>query len=82
MLTMKIRVRLHATLRPYLPPLTEGNLLEVELPAGATAGDVARALGIPEGFAGVAFSGGEKREMHDALQPGEELDLFPPLAGG
>ncbi len=77
-----MRVRLHAGLRGYLPPGASDNVVEIDVPAGASAATVARALGIPEGFAGVAFAGGEKCEMTAALRPDDELDLFPPLAGG
>ncbi len=77
-----MRVRLHAGLRSYLPADATDNFVEIEVPAGATAATVARALGIPDGFAGVAFARGEKCDMRAPLRPDDELDLFPPLAGG
>jgi len=44
---MKVKVRLFASLEPYLPPGAAQNQAEVDVPDGATARDIVAALGLP-----------------------------------
>ena len=79
---MRVTVRLHATLRKYLPAGADGNAVSVELSPGATVADAVARLGIPPDHAKMMVSGGEHLEPTAVLRDGQELNLFPPLAGG
>lgn len=78
---MRITVRLHATLKKFLPPGTNGSAA-LELPDGATVGDLISHLGIPPGHTKVMVSGDAYLETTTVLHDGQEVNLFPPLAGG
>jgi molybdopterin converting factor small subunit len=79
---MRVTVRLHATLRKYLPAGADGNAVSVELSPGATVADAVARLGIPPDHAKMMVSGGEHLERTSVLRDGQEVNLFPPLAGG
>jgi len=53
-----VQVKLFATLRRYRPGLKMGQALAVELPAGATVGQLIRELGLPEEEVRMVFVNG------------------------
>lgn len=73
---MKITVRLHASLRRH------GDAFERELDAGATVADLLAVLPFPPEHAGMIVCGDRQLAMNSALRDGQEINLFPPLAGG
>jgi len=79
---MRVRVKLHGTLRKYLPAGSSENFVEVDLPNGATVGEAVSRLAIPPAHAKMMVSGNEQLEPTAVLRDGQELNLFPPLAGG
>jgi sulfur-carrier protein len=79
---MKVRVKLFATLRKYMPAGAGGDTVTLELPDGAAACDAIAALGIPADRARMIVSSNEQLAPTSALQDGQEIDLFPPMAGG
>ena len=74
---MHVHVKLFASLRNFGPERQT-----LELPAGATIGDVVRALGIPGTVKLLRIVNGEHRPENELLKDGDELALFPPIAGG
>jgi len=79
---LKVKVRLHATLRRHTP---EGyqNRLEVELEEGATVASLLRKLNLgmePEHL--LIVTNRRRIEPEDALADGAKIDLFPPISGG
>lgn len=74
---MKVSVKLFASLRKFGP---ERQALEV--PDRATIDDIVRALGIPATIKLLRVVNGEHRAANDRLRDGDELALFPPIAGG
>ncbi len=78
---MKVEVRLHAILKQWAPPGSEGAVC-VELPQGATVGDLIARLGIPARHAAMILSGDESLDASAVLRDGQEVHVFPPLAGG
>jgi len=54
----------------------------VELPDGATIADLIASLRIPPGHAAMMVSGDEHLGTSSVLRDGQEIHLFPPLAGG
>jgi len=79
---MKIQVELYATLSKYLPPGAEGRKAMVELPEGATVGDLLKHLAIPAEIAALLLVNGTHRPPETVLKDGEVIAMFPPLAGG
>ncbi len=79
---MHVTIRLHATLRKYVPAGTDGNAVRLDVPDGATVADAIERLGIPPAHAKMLVSGGEHLEPTAVLRDGQEVNLFPPLAGG
>lgn len=78
---IKIEVRLFATLTAYLPG-GEGNAANMELPDGATVGDLVQMLAIPDDLPRVTLVNGRNAELDQPLLSGDVVTLFPPLAGG
>jgi molybdopterin converting factor small subunit len=79
---MKVEVRLFATIRPYLPAGASGDSVSLDLSPGATVRDVVESLKIPGELACLTVVNGRDAEPDQVLAPGDELALFPPLAGG
>ena len=74
-------VRLHAILKKHLPPDANGTAV-IELPDGASVADLIAHLKIPPKHTGMMVSGDEYLETTTPLREGQEVNLFPPLAGG
>ncbi len=79
---MNVEVRLFATLQTYLPAGAEGDGISLDLPAGATVRDAVESLKIPGELACLTVVNGRDADWEQVLAPGDELALFPPLAGG
>jgi len=79
---MKVEVRLFATLQRYLPAGTEGDCVSFDLPADATVRDVMESLKIPAELACLTVVNGRDADLDQVLGPGDEVTMFPPLAGG
>jgi molybdopterin converting factor small subunit len=77
---MNVTVRLYATLRDLSPG--RGTSVTVDLVPGATIADVVKTLGIPDDAVRLAFVDGIARDETWILKPGDEIGLFPPIAGG
>jgi molybdopterin converting factor small subunit len=77
-----IEVRLFANLARYLPPGTRGDAVRLEVPDGATVGDVVRRLAIPGELPGLLLVNGRDAERDRPLRPGDVVTIVPPLAGG
>ena len=74
---MKEKVKLFALLRQFGP-----DEQTVELPEGTTVDDVVRSLKLPGTIRLLRIVNGEHRPADHVLKDGDELALFPPIAGG
>lgn len=79
---MRVRVKLFATLNQYVEGVRSGIPFDVELPDGATVGDLVNHLNLPREEVKVAFIKGRARPMDWSLEPGDEVGIFPPVGGG
>ena len=79
---MRVEVKLHATLVPFLPPGSRDGAAVVDLAAPATVASLIQALAIPEDLARVVLVDGQDVPDRHELRPGSVVDIFPPLAGG
>ena len=74
---MNVTVRLFASLRQFGPD-EQANAF----PEGTTIDDVVRALRIPGTIRLLRIVNGRHRPADHVLMDGDELALFPPIAGG
>ena len=77
-----VYVKLFATLRHLRPGLGIGEAFPVELPEGATVGDLVRELELPKDQVKLVFVNGLIRELDHVLADGDEVGIFPPVGGG
>ncbi|MCE5204164.1 MAG: MoaD/ThiS family protein [Coriobacteriales bacterium] len=83
---MHVRLALFATLTPYLPEPSEADESTthertIDLPDGATVGQVISSLGLPD-EPRVVFVNGRHADDDGILADGDRLAIFPPVAGG
>lgn len=79
---MKVKVRLHATLRKMMPDGPQ-NRLTLDLPDTATVAELLQALEISASPDHVmALIGNRRVEPDHPLTDGIEVQLFPPISGG
>lgn len=82
---MRVDVKLFASLRKKLPPDSgrPAGKGTVELPDAATLADLIHHLDIPPDLAQMVLVNGEQtREFGNALTAGDQVSIFPPVAGG
>jgi molybdopterin synthase sulfur carrier subunit len=77
MFGMNVKVKLFASLRAFGP-----DEQVVELPDGTTIEDVVQILRIPGTIRLLRIVNGEHRPADHILTNGDDLALFPPIAGG
>ena len=77
-----VRVKLFATLRRHYPDLGIGEAMPVELPDGATIGQLIKSLRLPANEVKVVFVNGIVQGEEYALNDGDEMGVFPPVGGG
>lgn len=79
---IRVAVRLYASLRSYGPDLPVGAPVMVEMEEGASVADLVARLRIPLAEMRLAFVNGRNQESDAILRTGDEVGLFPPIAGG
>ena len=79
---MIVHVKLFATLRRQFPHLELGESMPVELPNGATVGQLLENLCLPADQVKVVFVNYVVREEGYKLNDGDEVGVFPPVGGG
>jgi molybdopterin converting factor small subunit len=80
---MHVRVKLMASLRNKLPPDAKGGVVDLELEPGASVAAVLDRLGIAGGQVHlVMINGVMELDRQRLLLAGDELTVFPPVAGG
>jgi molybdopterin converting factor small subunit len=77
---MIVHVRLFAEYRD-LSPSPDGTLV-VDMPMGATVGEVLAHLKIPLDKPKILLANGVHVEQAQELREGDVLSIFPPVAGG
>jgi len=79
---MYVRVKLFATLARYFGDATAGTPFEIEAPDGSTLADLVNQVRLPRDEVKVLFVNGRSRSMDWVLTPGDEVGIFPFVAGG
>ncbi len=83
---MKLRVKLYASLKPYLPEGTPKNEADIEIPRGASVQSVLDGFNMPEGLYKLVLVNGifiypEERASRCFVED-DVLAIWPPVAGG
>jgi molybdopterin converting factor small subunit len=80
---IKVRVRLYAFLAErHSEDVRPGAPLDLDLPEGTTVASLVTHLGLPEDEVKLTVVNGRLRDGEHRLQAGDEVGLFPPIAGG
>jgi molybdopterin converting factor small subunit len=79
---IRVKLKLYATLRKYKPELGHGEAAPLELRDGATLRDLLAAIGIPAAETKQCFVNAVGQELDFILHDGDEVGVFPPIAGG
>jgi molybdopterin converting factor small subunit len=81
---MRVRVKLFATFRQYLPSGSQEGAYDLEVPAGTHARQLLLELGVPAAKSDVIviMVNGRHCPEDQALEEGDVLSAFPPIAGG
>ncbi len=79
---MIVQAKLFATLRRQYPHVGIGESMPVELPDGATVGQLIEHLHLPADQVKVIFVNGIVREEEYVLDEGDVVGVFPPVGGG
>jgi molybdopterin synthase sulfur carrier subunit len=89
--SMKVSVKLYSLLvqsvgekNLKLQPgaIRSGIPFEVNIPSGSTLQDLARSLSLPEDLVKIVFVNGVQQKLSYQLQAGDQVGMFPPIAGG
>jgi molybdopterin converting factor small subunit len=83
---MKITLKLFATLTDYLPEGAKGNLVDLEVDEGERVGAIIERFRLPEKLVHLVLINGTYVAPGDrpsqALKEGDQLAIWPPIAGG
>jgi molybdopterin synthase sulfur carrier subunit len=79
---VQVRVKLFASLCRYSSDAGPGIPFEVEVPEGATAADLVDRLKLPREEVKVFFVNGRARPIEWPLKAGDDVGIFPLVAGG
>jgi molybdopterin converting factor small subunit len=79
---MRVRVKLFASLCRYFSGAAPGIPFEMEVLEGATLADLVDRLKLPREEVKVFFVNGRSRPMDWLLEAGDDVGIFPLIAGG
>jgi len=79
---IKVKVKLFATLRKYLPDYDPTRGIDVEVKEGITIHELIEILGLPQDEARVIFVNGVSKKKTEILNKLEEISIFTPVSGG
>jgi molybdopterin converting factor small subunit len=79
---MRVKLRLFATYREYIPPGNDGNTIEVEVPTGTRVVDIMSMYNIPVGQESVILLNGVSPHLDENVNDGDIISAFPAMAGG
>lgn len=85
-MTIRVRLKLYASLSQYLPAGAEEHSVSVEIPENATPNQVIDRHNVPRAQAHLVLLNGVYLKPEDRdrplLQDGDVLAVWPPVAGG
>lgn len=79
---IKVKVKLYATLRKYLPGTEIGEAVEFEISEGTTINELLDKIGVENKEIKITLINGVKKDLEYILKDGDLLVVFPPVGGG
>ena len=79
---MQVKVKLFATLREYLPKDSDGRSCLMDIDEKTSIEQIIATFNIPEEIPKIILVNGLNGTMDQTLKEGDELSIFPPVAGG
>jgi sulfur carrier protein len=79
---MKIKLKLFATFREYLPESNDGHSCMLELSDSTTVDSVLDLMKLPKDIPKIILINGLQKTASEILNDGDTLSVFPPIAGG
>ncbi len=79
---MKVQLKFLATFRKYLPIETSGYINEIELSPGTCIFDLLNTMNIPVNNECVILINGKTPQQNQKILNGDEICIFPAMAGG
>ena len=80
--SIRVNVRLFATLRRFYPDYDPKNGIDVKAEEGTTIETLIRTLQLPESEARVILINGRSKKITDLITDGDQVNIFTPLGGG
>jgi len=79
---MQVKIKLFATLRDYLPKESDGKSCQVDIDEKTTIEQIIGELHIPGDIPKIILVNGRNGSLNQTLKEGDEVSIFPPVAGG
>jgi molybdopterin converting factor small subunit len=79
---MKIKLKLFATFREYLPEGNDGHSVILELDEKTNVESVLIQMKLPADIPKIILINGLQKTANEVLHEGDTLSVFPPIAGG
>jgi sulfur-carrier protein len=79
---MKVKLKLFATFREYLPKGNDGHSILLELSDKTDVESVLEQLKLPKDIPKIILINGLQKTATETLAEGDTLSVFPPIAGG
>ena len=80
--SIRVNVRLFATLRRFFPDYDPEKGIEVKVDQGSTVKNLIQTLQLPENEARVILINGKSKNLTDVIADGDQVNLFTPIGGG
>lgn len=82
MFSMKVDVRVFATLRRYLPDLAIGEPLTLDVPEVITLDEIREQVGLPRQEVKVYMRNNRQANPEETAEDGDRITFIPAVAGG
>jgi sulfur carrier protein len=79
---MKIKLKLFASFREYLPEGNDGYSSVLEVSENTTVDSVLLQMKLPQDIPKIILINGLQKTAAEVLKEGDTLSVFPPIAGG
>ncbi len=80
--SIRVKVKLFATLRRFFPDYNPEKGIDVTVEEGATIKGLIEALRLPQNEARVILINGISKKTTDTVTDGDQVNIFSPLGGG
>jgi len=80
--SIRVNVRLFATLRRFYPDYDPKKGIDVKAEEGTTIETLIRTLPLPENEARVILINGKSKKTSDVITDGDQINIFTPIGGG